>query len=111
MESILDLDKHSLNATLEVLKTKEEIFGALKEEIQGLKKWAEECMVSLALPTHQHVGYSLFFRANSPRHSMNWRRFQKDHGELYKHFREEGIVSLSSPTKAQSLVFAKKEGQ
>ena len=105
--SILDPSETSLDCVLEVLASKEEMFAALKEEIQGLKEIAENHMITLGKPDHRHAGYSLFFRANSPRHSMNWRLLQKDYAALYKQFREEGVVSLSTPTKAQSLIFTK----
>ena len=108
--SVLDPSETTLDCVLEVLASKEEIFDALKEEIQGLKEIAENHMITLGKADHQHAGYSLFFCANSPQHHMNWRLLQKDYADLYKKFREEGVVSLASPTKAQSLIFTKAKG-
>lgn len=102
-----DYTTDTLNLVLTVLTSKEELFAILDADIKQYKKIVEDHMIILNKTKHTYENYSLTFRNNAPRHNMNWRLLQQKYAALYKKFRNEGMVTLTIPTKPQTLIFNK----
>lgn len=96
-----------LDETLDELAKKEKVLEDLKAEIKHLRADAEILMRFLGFTDHKHSEFVIFFRSNSARRTMNWKRFEKEFAAIYRQMRKKNIVTFTKPSKLESLVFTK----
>lgn len=99
--------ENSIDSHLSDLRKEETNLAEIQKKIAGLRKAVEESMIALGKDNHKHPNYTLSFRDNTPRHNMDWTKFQLHYGSVYKVFGNEGIFKITPVKKPRSLVITK----